>query len=270
MFGSLFGPKVPTLKPMQRAHISKAIAIINETDEDDATEAEDEFLSGGVNGMFVLLEGSEVLGLTGYSFDEQVPDVAWLSWTYLREDCAGKGLGGQMLNDLLGMLNEKGIRKIFIATSDYAEFGKPIYAAAHKMYDDFGAVVEMKIPNYHAPNEAKIIYGLDNPEFESGAPLPANENSGVSIVGSGPEPETDSVIGFNWEEAPVGLIGIDFAIEKAKSLEARMAVLAIPSDLSAANAEALEASQFKRCGALTDYYSLGLHQDWWMCSLGND
>ncbi|MGH1331711.1 MAG: rhomboid family intramembrane serine protease [Paracoccaceae bacterium] len=270
MFGSLFGPKTPTLKPMQRTHISKAIEIINETDEDDAAEAEEEFLENGVAGMFVLLEGSDVLGITGYSFDDQVADVAWLSWTYLRQDCAGKGLGGQMLNDLLGMLKDQGIRKIFIATSDYAEFGKPIYAAAHKMYEEFGAAVEMEIPNYHAPGETKIVFGLDNPEYVAGTPAPLGEKTGMAIIGSGAEPETDNVVGLNWEEAPVGLIGIDFALEKVTENGARMVVLAIPSDLSAANAQALEAHKFKRCGALKDYYSLGLHQDWWMCSLESD
>ncbi|MEO1308584.1 MAG: rhomboid family intramembrane serine protease [Pseudomonadota bacterium] len=54
---------------------------------------------------------------------------------------------------------------IFIATSDYAENGVPIYANAFRLYEEFGANIELKIPDYHSPGETKIVYGLANPEY---------------------------------------------------------------------------------------------------------
>ncbi|MGH1459846.1 MAG: rhomboid family intramembrane serine protease [Paracoccaceae bacterium] len=270
MFNSLFGSKSPTLKPMQLSHLSKVIAIINETDEDDAAEAEEQFLGQGCGGMYVLAQGNEVLGVTGYSPDEQVPDVVWLSWTYLRGDRTGEGLGGQMLNDLLGMLKDHGVRKMFIATSDYAENGTPIYAAAHEMYEEFGAEVEMSLPDYHDIGEAKIVYGLENPEYEAAAPAAPHENTGIAVTGSAPEPETDGVLGLTWTEAPVGLAGLDFAVDKARESGARMLVIALPSDLSDENAETLKSHQFDLRGSLEDYYALGLHQHWWVCLLSSN
>ena len=267
MFESLFGNKNPTLKPMQFSHIAKVVDIIGQTDSDDAKEAEDEFLDGGLENMFVLVQKGDVLGVTGFSLDNQVHDVAWLSWTYLDQDHIGAGLGSQMLNDLLGKLKDFGIRKIFIATSDYNDFGRDIYAGAHKMYEDFGATVELKVPDYHNLSEAKIVYGLDNPEFVVEGEAPASENTGIVINGIAAEPETDGVMGLVWEERPVGLAGLDYALEKATKKMARLVVLAIPSDISEENSEALETQGFKKCGSLEGYYNPVLHQVWWTCSL---
>jgi membrane associated rhomboid family serine protease/GNAT superfamily N-acetyltransferase len=267
MFGALFGNKGPQLKPMQLTHVAKVVQIINETDDDDAKEAENEFLNDGIEDMFVLVDRGEVLGVIGYSHDDNVDDIVWLSWTYLRKDCAGEGLGGQMLNDLLGKLKTKGIRKIFIATSDYDHFGKLIYAAAHKMYAEFGASVELTVPAYHTVTEAKIVYGLDNPEYSVGPPAPKSPNSGISITGSTLASETQDVFGLTWQETPVSVAGIDFVIDQIKTRGGRKAILVLPSDLSEANADTLRSHQFEPCGQLNDYYGSELHQVWWVCTL---
>lgn len=268
MFGNLFGSKGPQLKPMQPVHIPKVVAIINQTDDDDAAEAEAEFLDGGgLEGMFVLMDRGEVMGCIGYSPDDHSPDIAWLSWTYLDAEYAGQGYGSQMMNDLLGKLKDYGVRKIFIATSDYEDFGKKIYAAAHKMYEDFGATVEMTVPDYHNVGESKIVFGLENPEYEGGPALEQSENEGLAIETISKEPETDNVFGLMWSEVPVGIAGLDHAVDKARNKGARMVALAIPSDLSDANSAALESQGFISCGKLTDYYASGLHQVWWTCSL---
>ncbi|WP_411892612.1 rhomboid family intramembrane serine protease [Yoonia sp. SDW83-1] len=268
VFESLFGSKTPTLKPMQASHIARVVEIIGQTDDDDAEEAESGFLEEGLEGMFVLMQKGEILGVTGYSLDDQVDDVAWLSWTYLDQKQTGQGLGGEMLNGLLGKLKDFGVRKIFMATSDYAAFGRPIYANAHKMYEDFGAQVELTVPNYHDVGEAKIVYGLDNPEFVAPPPPPASPQTGLAIADIAKEPETKKVMGLRWEERPVGLAGMEYALGKAADKGARMVVLTLPSDLSDANAVALEAHNFKRCGMLKNYYNPALHQVWWVCLLG--
>ncbi|WP_179381140.1 rhomboid family intramembrane serine protease [Jannaschia marina] len=270
MFGSLFGSKGPVLKPMKLTHAGRVAAIIEETDEDDALEAEQGFLAGDLEGMFVLMRGGEVIGVTGYALDEQVPDVAWLSWTYLTEAETGAGLGGWMLNALLGKLKALGIRKLFIATSDYAEDGVPIYAAAHRMYEEFGAEIELTVPDYHAPGEARIVYGLENPEFEHKPEPGEHPEIGLAITGAAREPETDGTAGLIWEGRPAGIAGLDDQLEKVRRDGARMAVLVLPSDISEANAAAFESHAFGKCGRLSDYFARGLHQDWWSCSLEAD
>ena len=267
MFGSLFGSKDPVLKPMQLTHIARVVEIIDETDEDDAREAEQSFIHDGLEGLFVLQQRNEVLGVTGFSLDEQVEDIAWLSWTYLTKSHTGEGLGSQMMNNLLGKLKDRNVRKLFIATSDYDDFGKQLYADAHRMYEDFGAEVELTLPGFHGVREAKIVYGLNNPEFGGHGGVHLAENTGIHIKGVGYEAESDCVMGLVWQESPEGLTGMEKSLMRARADHACLATLAIPSDLSDANCEALEAQGFEKTGQLQDYYSLGLHQDWWMCSL---
>jgi len=267
MLKSLFGAKGPALKPMEWRHVSPVVQIIGQTDEDDAYEAESTFLNEGMDDMFVLLDRGEVLGVIGYSLDEQVPDLAWLSWTYLDQAQTGRGLGSLMLNDLLGRLAKLGVRKIFIETSDYEDFGKKIYAAAHKLYEEFGAKVELTVPDYHAPREAKIIYGLDNPEAPSTPATEVSEALGLAITGFDKAAETEDVAGLRWTEAQGGLVGLDQQLALARQQNYRMAVLAIPSDLSKANEAALQEQGLSPCGRLKDYYGEGMHQDWWICTL---
>jgi GNAT superfamily N-acetyltransferase len=267
MFNALFGSSGPKLKPMEWQHVSDAIQIIAQTDEDDAAEAESTFVDGGTENMFVLQEKGKVLGLIGYSLDEDVPDVAWLSWTYLDQEHTGKGLGGLMLNDLLGKLAQLQVRKIFIETSDYEEFGKKIYAAAHKLYEEFGAAVEMTVPGYHSPNEAKIVYGLDNPEAPEPPRAEPSVSTGLSIFEVHKAPETDNVAGLRWRETSAGLSGLDQQLSLARSQRYRMAVLAIPSDLSNPNAADLQAQGLTKCGELKEFYGKDLHQVWWCCEI---
>lgn len=268
MFGSLFGSREPVLKPMKPTHAGRVVAIIEETDEDDALEAEQGFLAGDLEGMFVLMRGGDVIGVTGYALDEQVPDVAWLSWTYLTGAETGAGLGASMLNELLGKLKGLGIRKLFIATSDYAEDGEVVYAAAHRMYEAFGAEIELTVPDYHAPGEAKIVYGLENPEHEHPPAAAPHPDTGLAITGAEREPETDGTAGLTWEARPAGIAGLDDEMARVRRKGARMAVIALPSDISEANEPTLASHNFQKRGRLSDYHAPGLHQVWWSCSLG--
>lgn len=263
MFSSLFSSKGAQLKPMEWKHVSSVVTIIHQTDEDDAAEAERMFLDHGYENMFVLVERGKVLGVTGFGVDDLVHDVAWLSWTYLDEVHLGQGYGAQMLNDLLGRLAKSGIRKIFIETSDYEEDGRKIYASAHRLYEEFGANIELTVPDYHGPSEAKIIYGIDNPEAPATEPAEAGEDTGIVLTGIVSAPETEDVAGFEWSEAPAGLAGADFYIAQLRKQKFRAGVLAIPDDLSQPNAGMLEAAGFSHLGQLKDYYGTGQSQDWW-------
>ncbi|MEL6520507.1 MAG: hypothetical protein AAFQ66_06060, partial [Pseudomonadota bacterium] len=181
----------------------------------------------------------------------------------------GEGLGSHMMNDLLGKLNEMGVRKIFIATSDYAENGVPIYANAFRLYEEFGANIELKIPDYHSPGETKIIYGLANPEYPDTAPAYRDPPQGVRFTGTDLAPEATGTFGITWAEAPDGVSGLSEATAAARAKGGHLAVLALPSDLSDLAQDQLLADGYAEQGQLTDFYAKGLHQVWWSRNLKN-
>ncbi|MBV1866318.1 MAG: rhomboid family intramembrane serine protease [Marinosulfonomonas sp.] len=268
MFQKFLPSKGPQLRKMEFRHIVEAIAIINETDEDDASEAESSFLDDGLENMFVLVERGSVLGLTGYSLDEDADGVAWLSWTYLRDDSTGQGWGAHMMNDMLGRLNKLGVRKIFIDTSDYStNFGKQIYAGAHKLYKSFGAKLELTVKDYFGPNDSKLVFGLDNPEYNTPQDRAKFSEAGCALVGIVPAPESDGGLALLWEENEGGLAGIGPLMDKARTEKARIVVLSLPQDISDGVSVQLKNNGFEQAGGLKDYYSLGLHQVWWACDM---
>lgn len=267
MLGSLFGAKGPRLKGMEWSHVSQVIPIIAQTDEDDAAEAERIFVDTGFENMFVLLDGNQVVGLTGYAHDPEVADIAWLSWTYLCQSRQGDGLGSFMINDLLGRLAKQGVRKIFIETSDYREDGELIYAAAHHLYQEFGGELELTIPDYHGVGEAKMIFGLENPEASAPARNDAMLKAGLAFTKAVEAPETENTAFLEWEETARGLAGAEEVLISARQMGGGMAVCAIPSDLSERYSDEMKSHGFKKCGRLNAFYDAETGQDWWQCYL---
>ena len=267
MFGNLFGKKGPVLKKMESRHFRQAIEIIAQTDEDDAAEAEESLREREASGMYVLEENGKVLGLTGALPADVNGDVAWLSWTYLHEDFHGTGKGRFMVDEMLGILSGSGVRKIFIATSDYTEDGEEIYAAAHKLYESFGAEVEMRIPHYHDVDETKIVYGMVNPNSD----LPTSEDDstamGVHFSELSKAPEAAGGYALGWEISDAGVTGLDECLKKARDEGARIVFASLPSDLSGLAGDKLKDSGFEHCGELQDYHNIGLSDVWWSLNL---
>lgn len=268
MLGRLFGSNEPRLVPMKQDHLSQVVAIIAETDEDDATEAEENLISGGGEGMFVLLVDRKVAGVTGALPVDGVEDVAWLSWTYLGAVHRGKGLGKFMIDKLLGTLSEHEIRKIFIATSDCVEDGMPIYAAAHRLYQEMGAVEELRLPGYHAEDEAMIVFGLVNPAFDAPDPAPEDPPVGLMFDSAERAPDSDRIAALHWRELEPGeagapVQGLAERMAEVRAGKARGAVVALPRPLSDIAAEALQVKGFVRVGNLAEYYAAGVDQIWW-------
>ena len=263
MFNKLFGQKGPKLVPMGPEHHAYAIAIIAETDEDDAEEAEEQFREEGYDGMFALMEGGRMLGLTGAHLAENSEDVAWLSWTYLAGDARGEGLGQIMLDGLLGKLNEHDVRKIFIATSDYAEDGEEIYADAMDFYRSLGAVEEMRVPDYHADGETKIVFGLDNPGVTGEPAADMDDLDGVRFTGLSRASETEDAFGLDWDLSGTGVVGLEESLAEARHRGGRMVFVALPSDASEIAADALRAAGFACPGRLADYHGVGIDDVWW-------
>ena len=268
MFGKMFGEKGPRLMPMQAKHHPYVLEIIEQTDEDDAAEAHEQFQEEGYEGMFVLVEGSKVLGVTGAHLAENSEDVVWLSWTYLNENARGEGLGQIMLDGLLGQLNDHGVRKIFIATSDYKEDGEEIYGDAMTFYRSLGAEEEMRIPDYHAPGETKIVFGLVNPAADTQPPeLDDEPVLGVRFTGIDPASESEGGFGLNWELTGNGAQGLDDMIDAARRQGGRAVFAALPADGSDIAAPMLESKGFVMYGRLKDYYAVGIDEVWWSKTL---
>lgn len=262
MFGSLFGRGGPALKPMQLSHLPRVLAIIQETDEDDATAAQGALSESRCAGMFVLMDRGEVIGVTGASPAEGSDDAMWLSWTYLTAARRGEGLGRFMIDELLRDLDKAGIRKIFIASSDYEEDGVSIYEDAQRFYKHLGAVEELRVPDYHARGEAQIVYGLENPRVEKTAGPPPEPLAGVAFAEPVRAPETEDVAALHWRESGPGVQGLDSAMRAAAG--ARAIVTALPQDVSDYAEGHLLAAGFKLVGALPDFHDVGFAQVWWM------
>lgn len=272
MFKSLFADNTPRLKAMEPKHIERAVDIISQTDEDDAEEALASFNTGGVGNKFVLMRNGVVVGITGYAVDDHVDDVAWLSWHYLDRKLTGHGLGSQMFEELLGHLNNAGFRLLLIETSDYQEDGAPLYGAAHRMYERFGANLKVTVPDYYALGEAKLIYGLENQDRPALDPAGRLAGKTLSIAGLDADPECDGVLGIRWEEGEGVGSGPDGgpnaealrnAVADARAQRARSLVLILPQDLSEANETAISGAGFRPRGQLADFYAKGEDQVWW-------
>ena len=278
MFGKMFGkkgevtpqevdPDQPELRPMQPSDHDAVIAIINQTDDDDAEDADEVLRERGYLGMYTLWHRGRLIGVTGYSHSEAGTDVVWLSWTYLDQSSKGQALGRYMVDELLRILNQQQARKIFIATSDYTEDGQDVYADARKFYEKLGAKLELTVPAFYSPTESKLVYGLDNPGMAREESLEDLGNRGVRFVDVSLDDDSDDIGAVAWEEQESGVDGIDEILGLANSRQFRQLVVALPADISDIATASLEAKGFKRVGILEDFYALNLGQVWWVIQL---
>ncbi|MEO9968516.1 MAG: rhomboid family intramembrane serine protease [Hyphomonadaceae bacterium] len=278
MFGKMFGkkqagapeavdPDQPELKPMQEADLPAVIAIINQTDDDDAADAEETLTERGVLGMYTLWHRGQIVGVTGFSHSEAGTDVVWLSWTYLDQRSRKQALGRYMVDELLRILNHQNVRKIFIATSDYKEDGHDVYADARAFYEKLGASLELTVPAFYSADESKLIYGLVNPGKAQEESLDDLGQRGVRFVDVSLDDDSDDIGAVAWEEYEGGVEGIDTILGLANSRQFRQLVVAIPADISDFATAQLETKGFTRIGMLADFYALNLGQVWWTIEL---
>lgn len=256
-------PDQPFLRPMEPSDHDAVIAIINQTDEDDAEDADETLKERGYAGMYCLWHRGQIAGCTGYAHSEAGLDVVWLSWTYLDGRARGQALGRYMVDELLRMLNHQKVRKIFIATSDYTEDGRDVYGDARKFYETLGAKLEITVPAFYSVDENKLIYGLDNPGMAREEPLDDLGTRGVRFVDVTLDEDSDDVGVVYWEELDSGVDGLDAVLGLANSRQFRQVVVALPADISDRATVELEAKGFIRLGQLQDFYALHLGQVWW-------
>ncbi len=262
MFGGSKGG--PQLRPMERKDMGGVLRIISQHDEDDFEEAREE-LREDLEGMFVLADGSKVVGVTGGNVDPHTDDVVWLSWTYVDIERQGQGLGTTMFKAMTEMLRADGVRKLFINTSDYMDDGEDMYAAARAFYEKMGATLEIKLPDYHADGEARWTYGLDlvRPPGRSDHP----GGGAVRFIDIEELDESEAGWGLVWEEAEgapdPALVdpALKHWIDEANKRKARILFAAVPSDLCANLNQAFGETGFAHHGRLLDYFAPNIHQE---------
>ncbi len=273
---SLFGiGGQPKLRPFKVTDMMQVLEIIEQHDEDDAEEAYQN-LQESHEGMFVLSKGGKIIGVTGADADDHVEGICWLSWTYVHEEYQGQGFGRMMFDQLRGMLEDGGVRRLFISTSDYMEDGVDLYAKAKAFYQAMGAQLELRINDYHDRNEARFIYGLDVPvlDFENTpeAATDVGEAGSIYFTGLDPLPESKGGFGMNWVEEIEGESqGDKVPLETLKTAAiqqgARFLVAAPPSVFEKSVEQGLKEGGFQKVGKLKDYYEKSIDQVYWVCFL---
>lgn len=274
---SLFGiGGQPKLRPFKVTDMMQVLDIIEQHDEDDAEEAYQNFQESH-EGMFVLSKGGKIIGVTGADADDHVDGICWLSWTYVHEDYQGQGFGRMMFDQLRGMLEDGGVRRLFISTSDYMEDGVDLYAKAKAFYQAMGAQLELKINDYHDKGETRFIYGLDVPvlDFEAtpAEVASSDDNAGrIYFTGMDSLPESKGGFGLNWVEDVEGESGDEkIPLETLKTAAvqqgARFLVAAPPSVFEASVEQNLKENGFQKVGKLKDYYEKSIDQAYWVCFL---
>ena len=263
MIMSMFGGGGPQLRQMERKDLGSVLRIIHQHDEDDFEEARED-LQEDMEGMLVMTQGGTVVGVTGATPDPHTDEIVWLSWTYIDPNKQGQGLGRQMFDALKGSLAEAGIRKMFINTSDYMEDGEDVYAAAKAFYEKMGAELEIKLPDYHAPGEARYTYGLslERPPKRNEHPT----GGALRFTGIEAAPESENGYGLTWEQVDAPQpetvdANLQPLVGEARAKGARILFAAVPSDLCANLNAPLDEAGFAHQGRLLDYFAPNVHQE---------
>ena len=127
-----------------------------------------------------------------------------------------------------------------------------------------GASEVLRVTDYYAPGEARILYKMDSgvPGRSAPPPLPDGE---VSFVGFDRVDESETSRVLMWEvvtrddgEDVLGLMLADAAREGARAMFA-----SLPETQSQRAAPALRRAGFERIGSLPDFYGAGRHEEHW-------
>lgn len=263
-----------TLRPMYMSDLVTVLKIIDAHDEDDATAAEDDYQSDGIENQFVLELGEKIIGVTGYRAIEASDNSYWLSWTYLSPDYQRQGLGRQLLQQLTDKLREKSARKLFVKVSDYCEDGKKLYENAFHAYRSFGFTEEVINRDFYEEGESQHILSFDfsnksqNVESEAQGKKIIEERPNIQFCGLYEIAETDGSYSFRWEVKETKKLfakrnftaaDVQTGIDAAKEQGARKIYLTFPSNLPLIH-KPLQDAGFDYVGCLSDYYEDGIHE----------
>ncbi|MDM8541789.1 GNAT family N-acetyltransferase [Desulfococcaceae bacterium HSG9] len=256
-------------RPMKRRHVDAVLKIIDAHDDDDFEYARDSYEYSGRSGQYVLMYEDAVIGVTGYRRASDTDNTFWLSWTYLDAEYHGQKLGKYMLDKLLDILKQKKARKLFVSTSDYADYERGnIYLDAIKLYKSMGFNEEIVHPDYYNPGESQLIYGLVLQPPQPAKKRP-NEKRGIVLTELFEIDETEDVYAVDWRFSGRKCFTTDEMkrlLDDARERNAHSVFISFPSDVRKVF-EPLEASGFQPCGILENYFEDGLHEYQFRCTL---
>lgn len=260
----------PLFRAMTPVDVPAALDIIRRFSEDDYQVAKTD-LNRDVSGLYVLCVRDVVVGVTGAKYIDGTDQAYWLSWTYLREDQRGKGLGQMLLTGIVATLEHEGGRKLFLTTSDLRDTddGPMLYGAAIKAYGRAGFVQEAQHAAFYTAREGQIIMGRRiNPEVDP--PGNAPDPRGCRITSIEEIVETDDAYFIDWAFAKgsraVSVADVQAELATLRDDDARVAFVGIPSDAPAVIA-LFKAAGFVDDGALSDFYEDGVAEVRLRCDL---
>ena len=249
------------LRPMVASDIQTALRIIQDYDQDDAAEAHGTY-QRGIDGQFCLCENRAVIGVVGAKHIPDTDGSFGLSWTYLHRDHRRSGKGARMLNWMIEIMKEQDARKAFVHASDYMDPTEgDIYRDARETYVQVGFTQEVRQPDYYAPGESMLVYGLRlSPREVVNVILNLDD---IKLTDVDEIPETNDAYWLAWElvSQGQGTKPQDFQriFDEVRGWGGRTIYMAFPSDV--ANASTLvTAARFKTSGRLIDYYEDGIDE----------
>ena len=249
------------LRPMTESDVPMAVRIIHDYDQDDAAEAQETY-QRGFDGQFCLCENRTVIGVVGAKHIPDTDGSFGLSWTYLQRDHRRSGKGTRMLNWMIEIMKEQDARKAFVHASDYVDaIQGDVYRDARDTYVQVGFTQEVRQPDYYAPGESMLVYGLRlSPREVVNVVLNLDD---IKLTDVDEIPETNDAYWLAWELVSQGhgTKPQDFQriFDEVRGWGGRTIYMAFPSDV--ANASALvTAARFKTSGRLIDYYEDGIDE----------
>lgn len=249
------------LRPMHETDIPRVLAIIAEYDEDDAYDAQETY-EESIDYQYCLVERNQVIGVIGAKPIPNTVDAFGLSWTYLQRTDRRSGKGTQMLNWIVEIMREQGGRKAFVHASDYHDPEEgDVYYDAREAYMRMGFIQELKHPDYYAPGESMLVYGM---RLQPRGELNSNRIlDDIKITDVDEIPETNNAFWIAWELASPGqgstVADFEKVFREVKSWGGRSLFMAFPSEVVKA-AELLPSSKFRIAGRLMDYYEDGIDE----------
>ncbi len=264
------------LRPFYMSDLAKVTKLIHATDEDDALAAENDYHQTGLEDQYVFEQDGKIIGVTGFRKRAGCDQTYWLSWTYLTPEQHGKGLGKNMLSELLIILKQQEARQLYVKISDYCDPDKgPVYDKAMKLYLSVGFKVEVETPDFYDIGEKQSILSLNiniKPALDHAIKA---EKLNLQFSGVAEIAETENTYTFNWTVKEKRyffsrsgfsyddvLIGIDYV----KKQGGRKICLTFPSNLSLIDGP-LTAAGFRCIGKLADYYEQGIDELHYMYDL---
>ena len=257
-------PPGTELRTMSPEDVQTALRIIRGYDEDDYETAIHAYEKYGVEDQYVLAAEGTVVGVTGVRYIPDTDRSYFLSWTYLDPEFRGRGLGTSMLEELLSVLEERGVRKLFVNTSDLTDPKRgQVYKDAIATYEALGFRLELNYRDYYEPGESRLTYGRRIGPLYALRPTFEPDPAGVRLLGIEEIGETDDAYFVEWEFCEDGSMftAEDLAqlARQAKEWEARCVFVGFPSKLPQME-QAVEAAGFSNCGRLVDFYEDGLDE----------